>query len=48
MKPIVYIEKRFDPNTLPKEPSKNVPGFFYHGVTLSGEYGWYAALNILE
>ena len=48
MKPIVYIEKRFDPNTLPKEPSKNVPGVFYHGVTLSGEYGWYAALNILE
>jgi len=34
MKPIVYIEKRFDPNTLPKEPSKNVPGIFYHGVTL--------------
>lgn len=25
-----------------------IPGVFYHGVTLSGEYGWLAALNLLE
>lgn len=48
MKPMVYIQHKFDPKTLPKDPSKAVPGTFYHGAILSGEHGWYAALNILE
>jgi hypothetical protein len=48
MKQIVYIQRKFDPKTLPKDPSKAISGTFYHGVILSGEYGWYAALNILE
>jgi hypothetical protein len=48
MKQIVYIQRKFDPKTLPRDPSKAIPGIFYHGVILSGEYGWYAALNVLE
>jgi hypothetical protein len=48
MKDIVYIQRKFDPKTLPRNPSKAISGIFYHGVILSGEYGWYAALNVLE
>lgn len=45
-----YIQRKFDPKTLPKDPSKAVPGAFYHGIILrKGELGWYyAALNLLE
>lgn len=40
--------RKFDPKTLPKDSSKAVPGTFYHGVFLDGEFGFYAALNLLE
>lgn len=45
-----YIQRKFDPKTLPKDPSKEVPGTFYHGIILrKGELGWYyAAPNLLE
>jgi hypothetical protein len=43
-----YIERRFDPKTLPRNSSKTVPGIYYHGIILSGKYGFYAILNILE
>ncbi|GEM_PF-2116489 len=43
-----YIGRKFEPGTLPLNPSKAVPGIYYHGIVLSSKYGWYAAMNILE
>jgi hypothetical protein len=48
MKRIKGIQRKFNPLNLPKDPLKSISGTFYHGVILSGEYGWYAALNLLE
>lgn len=42
------FDRDFDPNVLPIDPSKSIPGSFYHGIILNSNYGWYAAINISD
>jgi hypothetical protein len=48
MLPLNIIRRKIDTKWFPNDPSKAITGVFYHGIILSGDYGWFAALNLLE
>lgn len=48
LKSINLYRRIINQNKFPLDSSRSIPGLYYHGVILSGEYGWYAVLNISE
>jgi hypothetical protein len=43
-----FIRREIDPNSFPKDPSKGVPGIFYHHIDLKDKFGWFPVQQLAD
>jgi hypothetical protein len=43
-----FIRREIDPNSFPKDPSKAVPGIFYHHIDLKDKFAWFPILQLAD
>ncbi|OPY56830.1 MAG: hypothetical protein A4E49_00145 [Methanosaeta sp. PtaU1.Bin112] len=45
---MAFIRREIDPNSFPKDPSKAVPGIFFHHIDLKDKFGWFPILQLAD